>query len=227
MSLAVDRTRFLSLVAVLAACAPAVVRPSEGLAPASSAPLPPDASSRPTAAEPLAAPAAPSAPEDAGASGAPDPKAAEDSLGFDGDTIDHVDVPECARFSWWSCDEVTPPALRCSLTWNRLSASRRGAYAECLRAAPKWPRSAPAPTCRDHACSRLHVAASRASRRLAECVAGSKAPQRACSAETGAAEETSRRASGCTKRAQCGEDLSSCVEQSRYLEACERAKASR
>lgn len=227
MSFAIDRKTFLSLVATLAACAQPAARPSEGPAPPRSASTVARTPDTPPAPSSSAPPAASAPPLDAGATDASAPQAAEDLLGFDGDTIDHLDVPACARFSWWSCDEVTPPALRCALAWKRLPEARRGAYAECLRAAPTWPsRGAPA-ACADHTCSRLHTAASRASGRLEECAASSNEPHRDCAAEARVADDAALRARGCAKRAKCGEDLASCVEQSRYLEACERAKASR
>ncbi len=221
MSFSIDRATFLSLVAAITACTPTGTRPSEGASvPAGASPLP-DASGSGLAISAPSAPVASSqpAPPAAAASGEP-PKASEDLLGFDGDTVDHVDVVECARFSWWSCDEVEPPALRCSRAWKERAGARRDPYAACLAA---WkPKSPPAPTCTAHLCSRLHTASSLASRKLEECTGTSKDPDRTCAALRKKAEEASLRGRNCTKRPECGEDLMSCSEQSNYLAKCER-----
>lgn len=223
MSFAIDRATFLSLVATIAACTPNGTRPSEGPSPVSASSDASRGSLGPSA------PIASSQPEsqDASASAStsavmPSTGAKEDLLGFDGDTIDHVDIPECARFSWWSCDEVMPPALKCSRTWKDLSGALRAPYEACVRA---WtPKRQPASACANHTCSRIHTASSQAAQRLEECTVSSKDPERSCSAQRREAKKTedaSLRAH-CSKRTECGEDLSSCVDQTRYLDACER-----
>ena len=220
MRFAIDRATSLSLVATITACTPTGTRPSEGPSLPASASPPANASGAALATAP-SAPIKPSQPVGTDASESEEPaKASEDRLGFDGDTVDHVDIAECARFSWWSCDEVEPPALRCSRAWKGRAGPQRGPYAACLAT---WkPQSPPAPTCAAHLCSRLHTASSLASRRLEDCTTTSKDPDRTCAALRKKAEDASLRGGNCTKRKECGEDLTSCSAQTRYLEKCER-----
>jgi len=220
MGFAIDRATFLSLVAAITACTPTGTPPSEGASiPASASPLP-NASGAGMATAAPSAPVASSQPVVPPIASEEPRKASEDQLGFDGDTVDHVDVVECARFSWWSCDEVEPPALRCSRAWKDRAGPRRDSYAACIAA---WkPKSPPAATCAAHLCSRLHTASSLASRKLEECTGTSKDPDRSCAALRKKAEDASLRGRNCTKRTECGEDLMSCSEQSNYLAKCER-----